>query len=476
MAKRGAGESDSADDWGELAAFAREEAAGPRVFTVGELTREVKSALEGLGRVAVEGEVSRVVRAASGHLYFDLKDIDAKMSCTIWRSQVASAVKFDLVEGAQVVAHGRLDVYAPRGTYSLNVQRLEPAGLGALLLKLEKLKEELKALGWFDRKRPLPAMPRAIGVVTSRDGAALQDFLRTRSLRWPLYPVLLAHTPVQGPGAAAEIAAAIRRLDAYAVDGAHGVEVIVVIRGGGSLEDLWSFNERVVAEAIHASSVPVVTGVGHETDVTLADLVADHRAHTPTDAGQTVIPDRAELLAGLDRARNHLLQAIDGALASREQRLARVAASPALRNARWILERRAEHLEQLGRSLRIAASAGIDRAGSRLSRAAGRLSRQSPVRRIERISARVAALAPRLTRAIAAPIERAERRVALAGTALEAISPLRILARGYSITSRETGGAPLTSADDLACGDRLRTVLASGSIVSTVEETREPAP
>ncbi|MFN0008542.1 MAG: exodeoxyribonuclease VII large subunit [Planctomycetota bacterium] len=455
----------SSDDWGELAAFAREEQEGPRVFSVSELTHEIKNILDRFGRVAVEGEVSRVVRAASGHLYFDLKDIDAKISCTIWKSQVASAVKFDLAEGAQVVAHGRLDVYGPRGTYSLNVQKLEPAGLGALLLKLEKLKEELKALGWFDRKRPLPPMPRRIGVVTSRDGAALQDFLRTRSLRWPLYPVVLAHTSVQGAGAAEEIAHAIRRLDA------HGVDVIVLCRGGGSLEDLWAFNERAVAEAIHSASVPVVTGVGHETDVTLADLVADHRAHTPTDAAQTVIPDRGSLLADLERAQNHLLQAIDGAIGNREERLARAAASPALRSAGWILDRRAEELLHLGRSLRLATGSGIERAGSRLARAATRLSRQSPAMRIARRSALVAALAPRLARGIAAPLERSQRRVELAGTALEAISPLRVLARGYSITRKVGEQAPLASAEGLTRGDRLHTFLASGSIVSRVEET-----
>jgi len=457
----------SGDDWGELAAFAREEREGPRVFTVGELTREIKGVLERVGRVAVEGEVSRVVRAASGHLYFDLKDIDAKISCTVWRSQVASAVKFDLAEGAQVVAHGHLDVYGPRGTYSLNVQRLEPAGLGALLLKLEKLKQELKALGWFERKRPLPAMPKRIGVVTSRDGAALQDFLRTRSLRWPLYPLVLAHTSVQGVGAAEEIAFAIRRLDA------HGVDVIVVCRGGGSLEDLWAFNERAVAEAIHVASVPVVTGIGHETDFTLADHVADHRAHTPTDAAQTVIPDRAELLLELERARNHLLQAMDGALGRREERLARALASPALRSAGWILDRRGDALDHLGRSLRLASGSALERAGARLARAATRLSRQSPAMRIERRSARVAALAPRLARGIAVPLERGQRRMELAGASLEAISPLRVLARGYSITRREGDKAPLASAAGLKRGDRLRTLLASGSILSEVEETDE---
>ena len=434
------------DDPDFLAAFERSSASsGPHVYTVGELTREIKSALEELGRVSVEGEVTRVVRAASGHLYFDLKDIDAKISCTVWRSQVASAVRFDLAEGAKVVAHGRLDVYGPRGTYSLNVQRLEEAGLGALLLRLEKLKEELKALGWFDRKRPLPPMPRTIGLVTSRDGAALQDFLRTRSLRWPLYPVRLEHTSVQGAGAAEEIASAIRRVDA------SGVDVIVVCRGGGSLEDLWAFNERAVAEAIHAASVPVVTGVGHETDVTLADFVADHRAHTPTDAAQTVIPDRAALEEVLERAFNNLLQSIDFVLERRADRLTRAAGSPALRGPAWIL----------------------DRAGSRLSAVAARLARQSPAVRIERRASRLAALAPRLARGIRAPLEAVERRLELARTSLAATSPFAVLERGYSITRKEGGTAALKSPADLKEGERIRTVLAAGWIVSAVEKKGE---
>ncbi len=456
---RGAADSDLFE------AFAKPADAGPRIWTVGDLTREIKSALEELGRVSVEGEISRVVRAASGHVYFDLKDIDAKISCTIWRSQVASAVRFDLAEGAQVVAHGRLDVYGPRGTYSLNVQRLEQAGLGALLLRLEKLKEELKALGWFDRKRPLPPMPAIVGLVTSRDGAALQDFLRTRSLRWPLYPVRLAHTAVQGAAAAEEIAAAIRRLDA------SGVDVIVVCRGGGSLEDLWAFNERAVAEAIHAASIPVVTGVGHETDVTLADFVSDHRAHTPTDAAQTVIPDRAALLEELDRGRNHLLQAIDGALAARAERLARAAASPTLRGAGFLLDRRADALAHHAHSLHVAGGAVLERARSRLARGASTLASRSPALRLERSRARVAACAPRLARGIELPLAGAARRLEIANASLAATSPFAVLQRGYSITTREGATAALRDPAGLSPGERIRTVLASGWIVSEVEKT-----
>ena len=451
--------------------FSRLPAEDPsRLWTVGDLTREIKTALEELGKIRVEGEVSRVVRAASGHLYFDLKDVDAKISCTVWRSQIASAVRFELAEGAKVIAHGRLDVYGPRGTYNLNVQRLEPSGLGALLLQLEKLKAELKALGWFDRKRPLPSMPRRVGLVTSKDGAALQDFLRTRSLRWPLYPVVLAHTAVQGATASEQIAAAIRRVDA------HGVDVIVVCRGGGSLEDLWAFNERAVAEAIWNTSVPVVTGVGHETDVTLADFVADHRAHTPTDAAQTVLPELAALELELETARNHLLLAIDGTLEARVDRLERAAASPVLRGAGWLLERRVEGLEHLSRSLRLAAAASLDRSAARVARATTRLSQQSPVVRLERRSSRLGSLAPRLASGIAGPLERIERRLDVAHASLAATSPYAVLERGYSITEPAGGGALLKSVEGLSPGKKIRTVLASGWILSEVEKTGREAP
>ena len=266
------------------------------VYSVGQLTRSVAERLGGLGRVAVEGELSELATPRSGHVYFKLKEEGAVLSCAVWRSQVRRAFAAEPKEGQQVVAHGRLDVYAPRGTYSLIVEKVEQRGIGALLAELEALKKELHQRGWFARERPLPLLPERVGIVTSRDGAALRDFLRTRSLRWPLYPVRLCHAPVQGPGAARAIAQAIQRLDA------SGVDLIVVARGGGSLEDLWAFNELPVAEAIWNCSVPVVSGVGHETDFTLADLVADHRAHTPTDAGQTVIPERAALVERAVRA------------------------------------------------------------------------------------------------------------------------------------------------------------------------------
>jgi exodeoxyribonuclease VII large subunit len=449
------------------------ERAGPRVLKVSELNEHLKGVLAGLGRVAVEGEVAGFKRAASGHLYFNLKDrrrgVESVLSCAVWRSQVERATRGPLREGDQVVCHGRLDLYAPRGSYSLIVERVESVGVGALLARLEELKRELAEKGWFERRRPLPRLPRIVGVVTSRDGAAFQDFLRTRSLRWPLYPVRLRHTPVQGPGAAEEIARAVADLDA------SGVDVIVVCRGGGSLEDLWAFNERPVAEAIWAASVPVVSGVGHETDVTLADLVADHRAHTPTDAAQTVIPDRAALRDRLERAGGDLVDGMEAQLDAREERLLRLAAAPVLRDPAWILDRRREDLSRLAARAGAATERRLEETRLRLEGLARALLAHAPARRLERDAERLESLARRLGVPPREGLARAEARLELAAGRLEAFSPFAVLRRGYSIT-RTVGGAPLTGVEELEPGARLETLLADGRVLSVVESASDEGP
>jgi exodeoxyribonuclease VII large subunit len=438
-----------------------------RVLTVTQLTRRIAALLEGVGRVSVEGEVSGLKRAQAGHVYFDLKDLDSKISCAIWRSQVEHALRFELADGMQVIVHGRLDLYAPRGSYSLIVQRVESSGLGTMLQRLEALKRELSEKGWFDRKRPLPPMPRVIGVATSRDGAALRDFLRTRSLRWPLYPVRIAHTAVQGPGAAAEIARAIRALDA------SGVDVVVVCRGGGSLEDLWAFNEREVAQAIRDCGVPVVSGVGHETDFTLADLVADARAHTPTDAAVRTIPDLAQLREALERASGHLARAIDGALDERAERLDRIARARVLRGARWILGDRAAALERARRSLALAAAGRCDALAARAAELERRLERSSPLRSLEVRLASLDLARVRLGAAARRALERAAERCAGAQRGLAQLSPLAVLARGYSITTRAGSRQPLVSSAGLRPDEELVTRFASGRATSRVVATQD---
>lgn len=446
-------------------AAARGESAPGGVLSVSQLTRRIGALVEGLGRVAVEGEVSRITRAASGHVYFDLKDLDARLSCALWRSQVARALRFDLEEGQQVIVRGKLDVYAPRGTYSLKVERIELAGLGALLAQLEALKVELRDKGWFERRRPLPRTPACVGVVTSRDGAAFQDFLRTRSLRWPGYPVRLAHTPVQGPGAAARIAQAIDRL------AASGVDVLVVCRGGGSLEDLWAFNERPVAEAIWRCPVPVVCGVGHEVDVTLADHVADHRAHTPTDAAQLVLPDRGALVADLARAAGHLARAIDGLAEERAEALARAVQSLRRHGPRRALAERAEFVARVADRMARALGARALRADAHLAEARRRLEHRHPRARLDARERDLTAARHALTERATALLSGRERALAELGGKLAALSPLSILGRGYAIASRADGSA-VRDAGALARGEALDLRFHRGTARARVESCR----
>ncbi|MEM7307184.1 MAG: exodeoxyribonuclease VII large subunit [Planctomycetota bacterium] len=448
----------------------KEKPAEAPPLTVTELTREISARMQGLGRVRVEGEVSDLRTPNSGHLYFQLKDDAARVSCVVWRSQTGR-LKFRPREGDQVIAHGRLDVYAPRGSYSLVVERLEPLGIGALLARLEQLKAELRELGWFDRRRPLPREPRLVGVVTSRDGAALRDLLRTRSLRWPGYPVRLAHTPVQGPGSAAEIARAIDRLGS-----SPGVDVVIVCRGGGSLEDLWAFNERAVAEAIRRCPVPVVSGVGHETDTTLSDLVADARAHTPTDAAQLVIPDRAALRDRLTSAGARLSGAVARLLRARGERLAELGERRVLREPTWIVADRERALAAFLSRARRAVHARARAADGRLSAAHVRLERRSPRAAIEGWESRLGAAGARLERAAERRVEAAGARLAVLARGLEATSPLAVLGRGYSLTLRADSSDPLTDAGHVVPGDELVTRLARGVLRSRVEavETGKP--
>lgn len=440
---------------------------GERVVSVGALTRAIAGRMKAMGRLAVEGEVSRVTKAGSGHVYFTLKDEDAVLDCKIWRSVAGRALTAPLREGQRVVCHGALDVYAPRGTYSLIVERVERRGIGELLARLEELKAKLREKGWFDRSRPVPILPGTVGLVTSRNADALQDFLRTRSLRWPLYPVRMVHTRVQGEGASREIAAAIARLDA------SGVDAIVVARGGGSLEDLWCFNEFPVAEAIWNCSVPVITGVGHQTDTTLADLVADHRAHTPTDAAQTVIPDRRSLEDRIERAAGYLFEAMDRVLERRSERVLRIAERRTLRSADWLLDERAAQVERLGRRLSLAGGRGLEQAAARLERAVGRLARQSPAARLARLEERLDGIGSRLVRAPQQPASHRSERVAVLARSLEAVSPYAVLRRGYSITRPLAGGPPLRSGAEVAKGTVVETLLADGRLVSEVTEAEE---
>ena len=290
----------------------------PAFCSVSELTAQIKDVLEtDFADVALVGEVSNVARPRSGHIYLSLKDDSAQIRAVIWKS-VAQRLAFDLVDGMAVRVFGELAVYAPRGDYQITIRRIEPEGIGALELAFRQRFEKLKAEGLFDpaRKRPLPRFPRKIVIVSSPTGAAVRDFLQVTGRRWSATEILIAPARVQGAGAAEEVAEAIALANRVI-----GADLIVLARGGGSLEDLWAFNEEVVARAIAGSRLPVVSAIGHEVDVTLADHVSDFRALTPSEAGERVVPDAREARLSLEHLKNRLMRDARDRLAGARQGL-----------------------------------------------------------------------------------------------------------------------------------------------------------
>ncbi len=412
-----------------------------RIYRVAELTRRVNLALEDdIGRVWVEGEISNLRQPGSGHLYFTLKDEQAQMAAVLFRgSQRGLAARPE--NGQRVQAFGPLAVYAPQGTYQLVVERLRPAGRGALQEQFEALKRKLAAEGLFDagRKRPLPLLPRCVGIVTSPTGAAIRDILTVLDRRFPNLRILLAPARVQGAGAAEEIADGLRRLTE---DGR--AEALIVGRGGGSLEDLWAFNEEVVARAIAASPIPVISAVGHETDFTISDFVADLRAPTPSAAAELVIGRKADFLARIERSRALLGRLLRHRAADVRARLASA--------ARWYGFHRPALLLQPGRTR-------VEDAQSRLAEAGRRWLRVC--------SQRVDQAHGELSRGLPRRLSDARTRLERGALQLRALGPLAVLSRGYSLTL-DAAGRPVLDAASLRPGQPVRTRLARGSFESQV--------
>ena len=414
--------------------------AQPFVWSVAALVRAVADALDArFTPVVVRGEVSGLHRAPSGHLYFALKDSSAQLQCVMYRSATAR-LAFAPREGALVCARGRLAVYALRGGLQLVAERLKLDGQGALFEQFLRLKAKLEAEGLFapEHKRPLPTMPRAIGLVTSLSAAALHDFCTTLARRAPQVRVLLAPAAVQGSTALAELCAALQRL--YALAGE--IDAIALVRGGGALQDLHAFNDEQLARTIAASPVPTVSGVGHETDFTIADFAADVRAPTPTAAAELIAPERAQLFAALDAAARRLSAAVHQRLNSEAQRLDWFAAR--LARPQEAVQRAALHLATLHARLRHASDA-----------------------RLAAEAARLAQLATRLPRALSAVPEREQVRLAQLAARLAALSPQRTLERGFAWLQTESG-APLTRAADAHAGQHIAAILGDGEVFARV--------
>lgn len=435
------------------------------VFSVSRLVGAARNLLEShFGSVAVEGEISNLAHPRSGHIYFTLKDDDAQLRCALFRRE-AQRLNFVPENGMQVLARGRLSIYPARGDFQLYVNDLEEAGLGALQRAFEALKKKLAAEGLFDaeHKKPLPRYPRRIGVVTSATGAALRDILYVLGRRYPAADVLIYPTQVQGSAAAAQIAAALKRADER-----HECDVLILARGGGSLEDLWSFNEEIVARAVYAMTIPVVSGVGHETDFTIVDFVADVRAPTPSAAAETVVPDRRELLARLQQLGRRFEQGWRRGERERRQTFETLARRLALQHPSRRLQERAQRLDELGSRLAAAAPRQITGLRSRLGSLRSELQRYSPQLRLERARSQVERLDERLGRIWRQQDERRRARLASLGGRLRALGPEQTLARGYAIVFAADGSI-LRDARAAHPGDALQARLSRGRIGARVE-------
>lgn len=394
-----------------------------KVLSVADLTKHLKNLIENdrlLSGVWIQGEISNLVKAASGHCYFTLKDDQAVIKAALWagnRRKIAT----DFKNGDFVMVYGALSVYPPRGEYQITVQDLRPAGIGALYEAYEKLKKKLQAEGLFepDRKLALPFLPKGVGIVTSPRGAVVQDIFRVIRRRFPNMPLFLVPAKVQGEGAAAEIVAGIERLN-------HDprVDVIIIARGGGSLEDLWAFNEEPVARAISASNKPIVSAVGHETDTTIADLVADRRAATPSVAGELVVPVKSELVDFISRQQKRLERSIRGMLQLQRQRFKRAASCRFLVKPSLLIAERRNTVMNLAREL------------------------ENLVRRM---------------------LDKKTHKAGLLRARLDSLNPMTLLNRGYSMVTDQEGRV-VNSVNLLAAGQKLRIHFADGRVGVSVEK------
>lgn len=438
-----------------------------RPLSVAALTKRIALTLEDFGPLLVQGELSQVKVAPSGHLYATLKDAEAVVSVVKWRSSVVRNGPLPR-EGDQVVVRGTLSVYGPRGQYQLAATRISALGQGDLAARFEAMKARLAAEGLFaeERKRPLPLLPRAVGLATAAGSAALADLLHSLRTRFPAMPVVFAPCIVQGSQAVPTIVAALRRLDAH-----PEVDVIIVGRGGGSLEDLWAFNEEAVVRAIAACQTPVVAAVGHETDHTLADLVADVRAKTPTSAAELVVPVQAELAATIANARSTLDALIDAQFAGLRDQLDALASHRALAGPGHQLALRQQRLDDLAATLDVAIDERLTTAGADLRLLAARLAGAGPGPRIAALGDQLALARRRLARAGGEVIARAGQRLAAAAGRLDALSPLGVIARGYSVV-RGADGNVVRRLDQTQVGSRIEARVIDGWIHADVTRIR----
>jgi len=439
-----------------------------KIYSVSQVNALIKGVLENNlpGRLAVAGEISDWRHHQSGHCYFSLKDESAVLPCVMWASDLRK-VKFEPESGLAVLAMGFVDVYIPQGRYQFMVDKLEPAGVGALQLAFEQMVRRLEAQGLFDpsHKKPLPPYPARIGILTSESGAAVHDIADSIHNRWPCVKLFLYPVPVQGEGAAGKIAAALR--DVNRRNKQLGLEILIVGRGGGSPEDLWAFNEEVLARAIYDSRIPVISAVGHEVDVTIADLVADARASTPTKAGVIAVPDMQEVLEQLANMENRLHTKAKAKFELARQNLETVLASAVFKNPLFPIRMRQQQLDETGMRLAGAIKKLLAGTRDRLHAAYELIVKIEPHRLLGRKTVDLSNLQNRTDAAIKAVINKLQMQLTAQQNRLAALNPKSVLHRGYSITTNRKTGLLVRSLEDVQIADLLITELAGENLIES---------
>jgi len=434
-----------------------------RIYSIKEITRYIRMKLESdhlLGDVWLRGEISNFTHHSSGHMYFTLKDADSRLKCIMFASH-NQRLPFMPKEGTKVLARGNFSVYERDGNYQFYVTQMQPDGIGSLYLAYEQLKRKLENEGLFadSRKRSIPKFPRTIGVITSQTGAAVRDIITTLQRRHPSVPVLLFPVLVQGKGAAPAIVKAIDYMNQIAE-----ADVLIVGRGGGSLEELWAFNEEIVARAIALSAIPVISAVGHETDFTIADFVADLRAATPTAAAELAVPNIRDLQVNLSQLHGRMLHAMRRTVQARQERLTRIKRSPVLVNPRKYLLQQAERLDRLKERLELRTKRRAERESDRLGRMKSALLATQPRQHVELARKRLEHAGMRLEAAAGSAVKERKHKLGSLIRQLDALSPLKVMSRGYSLVYDEKEQHLLRSIEDVQLGDLVKIKLANGQL------------
>ncbi|MGD0651142.1 MAG: exodeoxyribonuclease VII large subunit [Verrucomicrobiia bacterium] len=443
-----------------------------QVLTVTELTRKIRSLLEdNFPSVWVEGEVSDLRTPSSGHMYFNLKDANSQLAAVLFRN-AASSVNFKLKDGLRVLAFGDISVYEKHGQYQIIVRQLVPKGIGELQLAFERLKQQLAKEGLFDpaRKKSIPALPQCIGLVTSPTGAAIRDFLNVIGRRFPNVHIIINPVRVQGEGAAQEIADAIDQFNALHASHALTLDVLVVTRAGGSLEDLWAFNEEVVARALARSKIPTISAVGHEIDFTIADFVADLRAPTPSAAAELVVKAKDEFAARMREYQRRLEKDLRLQVGEARQRLMTLATSYVFRQPAELIRQYQQQVDDLRHRLSQATAAALSSQRARLETAGEKFRLLSPQAQVSNWKQRLEANSRRFESASSRSLREIGHRLRQASTKLELLSPKSTLERGYSIT-RTADGRIVKTVKTVKVGDQIRTLVADGEFGSVVKPT-----